>query len=542
MRERIIVVDVNARGKGIRYSTLDVVGVGPRAVTGFLRSLGLNAELYPFEEVMRDPNILNEFDVLALSAMITDAEAVEKVCREWRRRRKGPVVLGGPLTLSQSAIESLDFDLAIVGECEIPLKTIIHRFGSLTDAVHALKLGKESVDGVAVKGLGNAPSLAPWASREVIESYLPDVDGVKRYDFWWACRVYVEVVRGCSNFRRPQFTTRGAKCIGCELCISGPLSDRLRCPVGIPPGCGYCSVPLIHGPPRSRSVDSIVREVKLLLDTGVTRIVLSAPDFLDYGRDLLVHPQPLTDPRDPPPNIDYIEKLLRSLVSLDRVSEGLATIMIENVKPCLVNEYVAEVLGRYLRGTPVYIGVESGSNPLLERVGRPCTVEECIKAIKLLARAGLRPYVYLMHGLPSESEEDLLRSAKLVRELMELGVEKIVLYRFTPLPRTAFENAPRPPPAIKRRGARELYYEVRKFNKLAKERLLGKKVKLVVASTHPKRRGCLIAYPLSHGPTTIIRGSPRLVGTIVEAVIERVVSDRLVEGRVISVIKRVVEV
>ena len=43
---------------------------------------------------------------------------------------------------------------------------------------------------------------------------------------------------------------------------------------------------------------------------GVTRIVLSAPCFLDYGRDLLVEPEPLTDPRSPESNYNEIEKLL----------------------------------------------------------------------------------------------------------------------------------------------------------------------------------------------------------------------------------------
>jgi len=536
--ERVLVVDANARGSGKRYSTLDVIGAGPRYVTGYLRLLGFDAEVYPFERVIEGPRIVKEFDVLAISAMIVDKQAVKKVIAIWRRYGgRKPVVIGGPIALSREVLDSLDFDMAIVGECEIPLKELVQRYGSISRALEA--------DDVDIKGIytknKRSFSLAPWTPREILNSVEGDATCISRYDFWWACRIYVEIVRGCSNFRRALETSDGITCINCGKCFSPRLSDRLVCPLGIPPGCGYCSVPYVHGPPRSRDVQVIVREVKALLRQGVTRIVLSAPDFLDYGRDLLVHPEPLTDPREPPPNIDMIEKLLSAVTGLERVKEGKAVVLIENVKPCLINEYVAEVLGRYLRGTPVFIGVESASNELLKRVGRPCTFEECLKAIKLLAKHGLKPYIYLLHGLPLEREEDLLQTASRIKDFESLGVEHIVLYRFTPLPFTAFEKAPRPPPAVARRGARELYLEVRRFNREAKRKLLGKIVKLVVASKY-RKRGFLVAYPITHGPTTIVKGSPDLVGCIVEAKIVRILSERLVEGEVISIIERVVSI
>ncbi len=532
--ERVLVADVAARGRGTRHSTLDVIGVGPRYVAGYLRKLGFEAEVYPFEKIVREPSILRGFDVLAVSAMITDVEAASRVIELWRRfRGRAPVIVGGPIALSREALRRLDFDLAFLGECEIPLMNLVRKCGSLTAAIND---GVANLEGVYVKGSDNF-SLAPWAPREVINSVDYDTSCITRYDFWWACRVYVEVVRGCSNFGRPAVTIDGRKCIGCNRCREGSLSERLHCPAGIPPGCGYCSVPYIHGPPRSRDVDKVVREIRDLLERGVRRIVLSAPDFLDYGRDLVVSPEPLTDPRDPPPNIDAIEKLLSRVSSLDLVAEGKAVVMIENIKPCLVNEYVAEVLGRYLRGTPVFIGVESASNELLRRIGRPCSFEECLRAIKLLRKHGLRPYVYLLHGLPLEREDDLLRTARSIKIMEDAGVEHIVLYRFTPLPLTAFERAPRPPPAVMRRGARELYLEVKKFNRKRKRELLGKVLKLVVASRY-RKKGYLVAYPLTHGPTTLLKGEPTLIGCIVEARIVRVLSERLVEGDVIAIIER----
>ncbi len=535
---RLLLIDANARMSGKRLTTLDVIGAGPRYVLSVLRRHGIDAVLEPYENVVTSKG-LKDFDVLAVSFMISDVEAVRKLISWWKRRKPdGIVMLGGPGALSPNILEKLDFDLAIVGECELVVPEIVKK-GVFEDRSRLDDL--IGLKGVAVKLKGKVfwGGLAPWTPREVMEQYMPDTDSVAKYPFYWACRVYVEVVRGCSNFRRAKLYR---ECDLCNICRQGPLDARLRCPRNVAPGCGYCSVPSVHGPPRSRSIESIVSEVEKLLELGVTRIVLSAPDFLDYGRDLLVHPHPLTDPREPPPNIDVIEKLLSKLSALEPVLEGVACISIENVKPCLVNEYVAEVLGKYLKGTVVYIGLESGSDELLDRVGRPCSVSEAIRCIELLKKYGLRPYVYLMHGIPTETDDDVKKTVELVDLLEKIGVERIVLYRFRPLPFSAFEKAELPPPAIAKPSTRELYERVRKFNEARKRELLNRVIRAVIASSYPKKRGYVVAYPLLHGPTIVIRASRNYIGAVVDVKIVKVVSDRLVEGMLLRVRKRIVRI
>ena len=50
--------------------------------------------------------------------------------------------------------------------------------------------------------------------------------------------------------------------------------------------CGFCSIPLIKGPYRSRPVDSIITEIKMLEAQGVLEINLISHDTTYYGRDL----------------------------------------------------------------------------------------------------------------------------------------------------------------------------------------------------------------------------------------------------------------
>ncbi|MCS7111012.1 MAG: B12-binding domain-containing radical SAM protein [Ignisphaera sp.] len=537
--DRIVIVDANARGRGRRLSTLDVIGVGPRLVASLLKSYGYHVDLLPYELFISNPSAARDFDVLAVSYMVSDVGAVRRIIEIWRKvNRGGIVVLGGPGTLDANSLMELDFDIAFKGEVEVTFSNIFSRYGSLYDILYSVReVG--ALPGLVIKlpsGEIVDGGIGPWAPRDVVNRIVPDVDSVTKYPYYWASRVYVEVVRGCSNFYRPA-SVGGDACLNCDVCRSGPLNLRIRCPINTPPGCGYCSVPVIHGPARSRDIDGVTREVKALAKIGVTRIVLSAPDFLDYGRDLLVKDL-LTDPCNPKPNVDAIDRLLASLSSITEVSEGITTISIENIKPCLINEEVAKILGNYLRGTVVYIGVESCSDRLLKYIGRPSTCSDSIRAVELLSRYGLRPYVYLMHGVPFECNEDIKITLGCIDKFKSLGVEKIVLYRFTPLPCTAFGNYPRPEPAVMNPAKAKLYRLVTEFNRAQKYRLVNRVVDVVIASRYSRNPRYLVSYPVRHGPVVLVRASTRFIGTIAAVRISEVGSDRLVYGELIHVKKR----
>jgi len=523
---RIAVVDCLARGSRIRRAvTRDVIGVGPRLVSGIIKGLGHEAELIQCEEAVKVSNALGGFDALFVSGMSTDLRSMARVLSRWGG---GPAVAGGPSFVNYSELLSMGFDFVVWGEGEISIPYLIN---------HLEKGGElEKVPNLIYRVRGRVLRNAgpPWAKDQVLWEFTPSVKDVTRYPGWWGARVYVEVVRGCSNFFRPTIRlSDGRKCTFCNLCREGSLTQRLSCPIGIPPGCGYCSVPALFGPARSRPMRQVIDEVKSLIKLGVRRIVLSAPDFLDYGRDWLVRPQPLTDPRNPPPNMEALDKLLNELTGIDEVSEGEAYIMVENLKPNLVTEDVAKLLGKYLSGTSVNLGLESGHPEHHIALGRPSTVNEVFRAVRLLKKYGLKPYVYVIHGLPGETDDVIKETIKAVKKVWRLGAEKVILYRFTPLKGTAFEGFPKPPPAIKSR-AKPLHQLVRRLNKAGKYRLMGKEIKAVPVN---KGGDGLIGYTLPHGPVVIIRGGdPSLIGRIVKVRVDKVLSDHLIKGSVIGII------
>ncbi len=534
---RVAIVDALAYGSAGRIATVDVIGSGPRAVAGVLESLGV-------DYVITQPDRLEipvGVDAVFISAMSSDIPTVRKVIEHVRRKRpKALIVVGGPAALSISDVLASGADIGVVGEGEKFVEVFTNLLSSIKDAREVLEEVAKLPNVYtreARKGLNEV--VGHWMTRDEMNRYRKSVSAIRFYPQLKFARVYVEVVRGCSNFRRPRIKLPGKlSCVGCGICFTGDLASRIKCPLNIPPGCGYCSVPSVFGPARTFYIKNIVEEVAGLIEAGVRRVVLSAPDFLDYGRDFLVDPKPLTDPRSPPPNLDAIEELFTKLYELPRVNRGEAVVMIENVKPNLVTEEAAKLLGRYLKGTTVHIGAETGNNKHLEMLGRPNTVEEVIKAVKLLKKYGMRPYVYFIHGLPGQNMKTARDTVKLMRKLARAGAEKITVYRFTPLPATAFEGFPRPKPAYADTASKLIVEEAKRLNKALKRQWLGREVEVVVGGVYHRMkdgRDYYATYPLRHGPVTLVpKTFEAEPGDVLLVKVRKVLSDRLLLADLVS--------
>jgi len=531
---RPLIVDALASGRGKRLATRDVIGSGPRTVAGILERFGMEPRIATAEKVLREGFDHSSHDLLLVSGMTPDLRSVRRIVSNWRRHSDVPTLIGGPIASDPGILEKVSAHIAVTGEAEITLSELLD--AGLSRGCFS---GDENLG--AVKGVSyrhdntvHVNPLRPAMSREIFDKHTPSTRAVSDYPLHHAARVYVEVVRGCSNYHRARLESTSEICDGCEKCYTGKLEERFYCPQGIPPGCGYCSVPSLFGPPRSRSVAKIRGEIEDLLSRGVRRIVLSAPGFLDYARDLLVEPEPLTDPRAPEPNYEAIEKLLSQLSDLDLMKEGGASLMIENLKGELVTERAARLLGRYLVGTPVNVGFETGSLTHSRNIGRSSTPRENIAAVMRLKKAGLKPYVYFVNGLPGQNHDTVKSTVSSIRECVDAGASRIILYRFQPLPMSAFHDQPTGPPARTDELGKQIYEAARKANSLAKERLIGSRLKVVIAESYDRDGRYHVAYPMLHGPVVLVEGAEGLEGEVLAVEIIEVASERMVKGSLIQ--------
>lgn len=112
---------------------------------------------------------------------------------------------------------------------------------------------------------------------------LPEVDAIYGVDS--TDRIIADLVVGstcCDNIE------------GIRSLLTPGHFAYLKIAEGCDNSCSFCSIPLIRGPQRSRSVDSLLREAEYLSQKGVRELILIAQDLTRYGTDLPAKPDLFT--------------------------------------------------------------------------------------------------------------------------------------------------------------------------------------------------------------------------------------------------------
>jgi len=434
----ILIIDAQGAGSTGR-AIVEWISAGVRAIAGILEEKNIEYELALVEDFVKNSARYKDFNAFLISGMSSDAPCIKKACdtiSEWKKL----IILGGPITFDAVlALDVLKADVAILGEGEHAFKKLLEN--GLSNGVLPDSAALEEIDSVAYKSNGKITKRKAnkYITKEELNSLQPSTAVVKYYPFYEHAGVCVEILRGCSNFKRAK-GYHGKNCVpGCRNCESDNLLLRLKCPLNIPAGCGFCSVGGLYGPPRSREQDSIVKEVKSLIENGVTRISFLVPDPLDYKREELVAPMPLTDPEKPEANYEELEKLCEMLWDIPEVADEKTIITIRDVKATLVTEKSAELLKKYFSNSIIGLGCESGSEEHCAALGRGYSPRQVEKAVKVLNKYGIKPKINLIAGLPGQSEKTTRETLEFIERLRS----KVVYFdaaRFEALPATAFEN------------------------------------------------------------------------------------------------------
>ncbi|MBL7066501.1 MAG: 30S ribosomal protein S12 methylthiotransferase RimO [Candidatus Marinimicrobia bacterium] len=118
---------------------------------------------------------------------------------------------------------------------------------------------------------------------EQLRIELPEVDGIFGIDSWdKVIENIVETSEPCEDVERIR-----------SLLTPGHFA-YLKIAEGCDNSCSFCSIPLIRGQQKSRSVDSLLREAEYLSQKGVQELILIAQDLTRYGSDLPSRPDLFT--------------------------------------------------------------------------------------------------------------------------------------------------------------------------------------------------------------------------------------------------------
>jgi radical SAM superfamily enzyme YgiQ (UPF0313 family) len=176
--------------------------------------------------------------------------------------------------------------------------------------------------------------------------------------------------------------------------------------------CTFCSAARFSGGSvRYRSADSVLEELRVVRSQGYREV---------FFRDELF--------------TGHRGRLAAICEGMRRAGEPLSWICSTRVD--LLDGNAAKMMraaGCHL----VRMGVESGSQAVLDRVRKGITVEETRAAFDACRQAGLSTHAHTMLGLPGETEEDFLLTLRLIREIRPTYLTMSIC---TPFPGTALHG------------------------------------------------------------------------------------------------------
>lgn len=173
-------------------------------------------------------------------------------------------------------------------------------------------------------------------------------------------------------------------------------------------GCSFCSIPIMRGLQKSRSIDSIIWEAEKLSDQGVKELLIIAQDTTSYGWDL--------KPKQ------YLNNLVEELDRLD-----FEWIRIHYAHPAhLSRKIIQSIANANNFCSYLDMPIQHASDPILKSMRRGLNAEGIKKRIQLLRDTvqDIKIRTTLIVGYPGETEEDFEKLCSFIEEVRfdRLGV------------------------------------------------------------------------------------------------------------------------
>ncbi|OGS22575.1 MAG: hypothetical protein A2252_03080 [Elusimicrobia bacterium RIFOXYA2_FULL_39_19] len=266
------------------------------------------------------------------------------------------LVIGGPhaSAIPEEALKESEFDIAVIGEGEVTLSEIWD--------------GKsfEQIAGISYKKDGNVYSNS---ARETIKNMddlpLPALDlyDVSRYM--------------CSK----------------SMSRKSPVTN-METSRGCPAKCSFCNKNISGRRYRIKSAQRVLEEIKLTLQLGYKEIRVIDDQFCadkKHAREIC-------------------ELILKN--NLKFPWSLAAGIRVNNADLELLK--LAKRAGCYQVG----IGFESGDQKSLDSIDKDITLEQSVRCMEIVKKAGIESIGFFMFGLPADTEESLNKTIKFATKLL----------------------------------------------------------------------------------------------------------------------------
>ncbi|MBO5929119.1 MAG: 30S ribosomal protein S12 methylthiotransferase RimO [Clostridia bacterium] len=178
--------------------------------------------------------------------------------------------------------------------------------------------------------------------------------------------------------------------------------------------CAYCAIPSIRGPLRSREMDAVLAEARVLAKNGVKELVLVAQDTTLYGADKGGESQ--------------LPELLEKLCEID----GIRWIRLLYCYPEHVTDKLLTVMAKYDKIVKYMdLPIQHASGKVLKAMNRPGNCES-LTALMAHVREMVPDIVLrttVMTGFPGETEEDFEQLCAFIKDVR---FERLGCFAFSP--------------------------------------------------------------------------------------------------------------
>ncbi len=194
---------------------------------------------------------------------------------------------------------------------------------------------------------------------------------------------------------------------------NGKVQAVIKVSRGCPFHCFFClATPVSGAKVRRRSAENIIAEIKECVEKYNIRNFLFWSDIFNIDKAW---------------TMDLCQKIIDS---------GLKITWSANTRADTADLEMAKKM--YESGCRlVSIGVESGSQYILDKIGKRITLNQIRETVNIFKKAKIRIYNYFVIGLPWENEET---AEETIEFAIELDSDFISFYTATPLPGSRFYN------------------------------------------------------------------------------------------------------
>ncbi|CAG7602266.1 Ribosomal protein S12 methylthiotransferase RimO [Paenibacillus solanacearum] len=177
--------------------------------------------------------------------------------------------------------------------------------------------------------------------------------------------------------------------------------------------CTFCSIPIMRGKFRSRSMESVLDEVQQLASQGVKEISLIAQDSTNYGTDL------------------YDSFMLPTL--MNKVSEvpGIEWVRLHYAYPGFFTDELIDVIANNPKVCKyVDMPLQHSEDSILKRMRRPGRQRDARELIKKIRERipGVSLRTSIIVGFPGETEEDFENLKQFVRDV---GFDRLGVFTYS---------------------------------------------------------------------------------------------------------------